>query len=84
MYNTEAVVRRYSVKKMLLKISQNSKLKPPVPESLFLVKMQVSSLRLSLKRQSDTGVFLCILRDFKNTFFKRTPPVSACDNAIKL
>ena len=46
---TEAVTRRCSVKKVFLKISGNSQ-KKPVPESLFLIKLQASA--------SGTGVFL--------------------------
>ena len=32
-----------------------------------------------LKRKSNTGVFLWTLRNFKNTFFYRTPPLAAFD-----
>ena len=35
----------------------------------FLIKLQTSGLQIYLKRDSDTGVFLCILQIFKNTFF---------------
>ena len=54
--NTEAVVQRCSVKKVLLDISQNSQ-KTPVRESI-LIKLQASGLQLYLKRDSGTGVFL--------------------------
>ena len=42
---TEAVAQTCSVKKVFLEISQNSQ-KMAVPESLFLIKLQVSGLQL--------------------------------------
>ena len=33
-------------------------------QSLFLIKLQASDLQLCLKRDSGTGVFLLILRNF--------------------
>ena len=37
----------------------------------FLIKLQVSGLQLYWKRGSGTGIFLWILRNFKNTFFTK-------------
>ena len=56
-FSTEAVVRRCSVKKMLLEISQNSQENPCARVSFF---NKVASLTLAtlLKRGSGTGVFL--------------------------
>ena len=53
----EAVVRRCSVKKMLLKISQDSQKNTCVRVS-FLIELQASGLQLYQKRDPGTGVFL--------------------------
>ena len=46
--------------------------------SIFLIKLQAWRSATLLKRDSNTGVFLCeICEIFKNTFFYRTPPVAA-------
>ena len=71
---SEAVSRRCSGKKVFLKISQNSQENTCARVS-FLNK--VTCLRPA-KRDSDTGVFLWILRNFKENFFYRTYPMSAC------
>ena len=55
--NTEAVVRRCSVKKVYLEISQNSQEKTCARFS-FLIKLQAWRLQLYWKRDSGTGVFL--------------------------
>ena len=66
---TEAVTWRCSVKKEFLKISQNSQEKTCVRVS-FLIKLQNSGLRpATLLKDSGTGVFLWILRNFLRTFF---------------
>ena len=46
-----------------------------MPGSLFN-KAAGSSLQLYYKRDSGTGVFMCILRNFKSILFYRTPPVT--------
>ena len=58
--HTEAVVQRCSVKKVFLKISQNSQENTCVGVSF----LQVLGLQLYEKRDSNTGVFLWILRNF--------------------
>ena len=55
---SEAVVRRCSVKKVFLEISQNSQENDCARDS-FLIKLQFYQ-----KRFSGTGVFLWVLRDF--------------------
>ena len=47
--------------------------KTPVPESPFLIKLQVRPTTL-LKKDTGTGVFLWILRNFKEHLFYKTPP----------
>ena len=44
---------------------------------LFLIKLQALSPAALFKRNFNTGVFLWSLRNFKNAFFYRTPPVAA-------
>ena len=53
----EEVFLRSSVKKLLLKISQNSQ-ENTCAEVSFLINLQVTSLKLYLKRDSNTGVLL--------------------------
>ena len=65
----EAVVWRFSVKKVFLKISQNSQRKN-LCWRLFFSK--VAGLRLYQKGNSGTGFFLWILRNFSDHFFYRT------------
>ena len=62
--SSEAVVRSCSVKKVFLKMLQNSQENTCARVS-FLIKLQAS------------GVFLWILQHLKNTFFYRTPLVAA-------
>ena len=64
--------RRCSVKKGV-EIFKNSQ-ETPVPESLFLIKLQVWGLQLYQKRLSVTGVFLWILKIFYTHLFYKTPP----------
>ena len=56
---------------MFLEISQN-----PHENTSYLVKLQAWGLRLAtlLKKVSDTGVFLRIVRIFQKHLFYRTPP----------
>ena len=54
---TEAVVKRCSAKKVLLKISQISQ-EIICARVSFLIKLQASSLHFYQKRESGTGVFL--------------------------
>ena len=44
---------------------------------LFLTKFQAWRPSTSLKRNSNTGLFLWILRNFEEQLFYRTPPVAA-------
>ena len=59
----EAATRGALWKKELLEISQNSQESVCVPVS-FLIKFLASGLQLYWKRDSDTGIFLWILRNF--------------------
>ena len=43
-------------------------------QGLFLIKLQTWGLQLYLIRDSGTGVFLWILRNFSEQLFHRTPP----------
>ena len=72
---TEATVCRFS-KQVFLKISQNSQ-KIHLCWSIFLIKFQAWRTAILLKRDSNAGVFLRILRIFNNSFFYRTPQVGA-------
>ena len=60
---SEAVARRCSVKEVFLTITQISQEKT-CAEVSFLIKLQAAGLQLCSKRDSGTGVFLSILRDF--------------------
>ena len=73
---SEAVSRRCSVEKVFLKISQILQENTCARVS-FSIKLQSSGLPLYQKRDSGTGVFLCILLNFQERFFYRTPPVAA-------
>ena len=72
----EAIAKRSSVKKVLLKFSQNS------PENTcnrdsFLTKLQAWGL-LFFEKESPRQVFSCEFCEiFKNTFFIKTSPVAA-------
>ena len=55
-------------KKMFLKFSQNLQEKKPVPESLFLIKLQADDCNF-IKKETDTDVFMWILRNFLRPTF---------------
>ena len=61
---------------MFQKISQISQ--KNTCSSLFLIKLQALESRTLLKRDSDTGVSCEICKNFKNTLFYGTPPVTVC------
>ena len=68
MVSTEAIAQRCSAKKIFLEISQNSHEIICVRQSTFFDK--VDNL---IKKETDTGVFLWILRNFSEHLFYRTP-----------
>ena len=55
-------------KKAVLEVSQNSQ-KNKCARVSFLIKLQARGLQLYLKRDSGTGVFLWILRNFQEHLF---------------
>ena len=59
----EAVAQRPSVKKLFLEILQNLQ-ENACGRASFLIKLQAWGLQLYEKRDSGTGVFLWILRNF--------------------
>ena len=69
--------RRCSIKKVLLKNSQNWQENTCVVSSLFFIKVSGLRPETLLKRDPDTGVFLWILQSFKKQTFYRTPLVAA-------
>ena len=71
-WTREAAARR-CFSKMFFKILQYSQ-KNRLHWSLFLIELQARPLGLF---DSNTGVFLWVLRNFYDSFFKRTPPVAA-------
>ena len=73
--NTEADVRKCSVKNILFKISPTSQ-ENTCNQSLFLNKVGGWELQVDLKRGSDTFVFLWIVRKFEGHLFYGTPPES--------
>ena len=78
----EAMVRRCSLKKVLLKISQNSQ-ETPVLESLFNKFADLYAYNC-IKRDSSTGLFLLILGNFWEHLFCRTPPVAASNKLLRV
>ena len=73
---SEAVARRYSVKKVFLEISQNSQ-EDSVPESPFLIKLQTEACNF-IKKEALAQVFSCEFSEIsKSIFSHRTPPVAA-------
>ena len=84
---TEAVVRRCSVKNVLLEISQNSQENTRVRAS-FLIKLQKKRKRLKkrlIEKETLAQVFSCEFCEIsKNTFSYRTPPWAApeWDNSL--
>ena len=67
-WKTEAVFRRCSVKKLSLKISQNSQ-KNTCARASFLIKLQAWVLQLYYKRGSGTSVFLWIFQNSSEHLF---------------
>ena len=65
-------------KKSVLKNLQNSQENTCIGVS-FLIKLQTWDFQLYWKRDSGTGIFQWILQSFWETFFYRTPPVTACN-----
>ena len=64
----EAVIRRFSVKKMFLEISQNS-LENTSARVYFLIKLQASACNV-IKKETLAQVFSCeFYKISKNTFF---------------
>ena len=73
---TEAVVRRCSVKKVFLEISQNSQENTRARRISFLIKFL--KIRLFFKNKTLARVFSCEFCEIsKNTFYYRTPLVAA-------
>ena len=69
---SKTITRWFSVKKTLLKVLQNSQENTCLRVS-FLLKLKASGLKLYLKRDSGTDVFLWILRNFyKHPFLQNT------------
>ena len=77
MFRTEAVAQRCSVKKVLLKISQNSQ-ENTCARASFLIKLQASGLQIYLKRDSGTGTFPCVLRNFQEHLFLENVSGGCC------
>ena len=74
--NTETVARRCSVKKVFLKVSQNSQENTSVRVS-FLIKLRPEAC-IFIKKESLAQVFYCeFYKNFKKTFFYRIPLVVA-------
>ena len=65
---------------MFLEISQNSQ-ENTYTRVCLLIKLQAWGLQLYWKRDSGTGVFLWILRNFYEHFLYRTPPVAASETS---
>ena len=77
----EAVVRRCSVKKVFLEISQNSQENTCARVSFFN-KVAGKACNF-IKKESLTQVFSCEFCEIsKNNFFYRTPPVAASGGSI--
>ena len=77
--NAEAVVRRCSVKKVFLEISQNSQ-ENTCARDFLLIKLQAKACNF-IKKESLAQVFSCeFYKISRNTFSYRTPPVAASDN----
>ena len=66
---TEAFAQRCSLKKVFLEISQKLNGKGTCSRVSFLIKLQASDLQIYLKRDSGTGAFLRILRNFQEHLF---------------
>ena len=74
--SSEAVVRRCSVEKVFLEISQNSR-EITCTRVPFLIKLQASVCNF-IKKETLAPVFSCAFCEIsKNILFYRTPPVAA-------
>ena len=73
--NLEAAARRCPVKKVLLKISQNSQENTCTRVTLFIM-LQAWDMQLSLKNRLAQAFFCEFCEIFKNTFFNWTPLVA--------
>ena len=79
--STEAVAKRCSVKRVLLKISQDSQ-ENTCARFSFLIQVQASACNF-IKKETQAQVFSCEFCEiFKNTIFHRTPPVPASRSKI--
>ena len=76
----EAVVRRCSIKKVFLKISQNSQ-EDTCARISFLIKLQAWELQLYKKETLAQVLSFEVYEVFNNTYFYRTPPVAVSDTA---
>ena len=74
-FETEAVAQRCSLKKMFLKISQNSQ-ENTCPRDSLLIKLQA--------RGSEEETLAYVVQTFKNTYFYRTPLVESHKNIFLL
>ena len=75
---SEAVAQRCSVKKLFLKISQNSQ-ENTCARFSFLKKLQADVCNF-IKKETLAQVLSCeFCENFKNTFLYRTPAVAASD-----
>ena len=78
----EVVPRRCSLKKLILKFTQNSRVNTCATVS-FSIKLQISAGNF-IKKETLTRVFSCEFCEFfKNTFFRRTPTVAASEKRIR-
>ena len=79
----ETVVKRCSVKKVFLEISQNSQ-KNTSARFSFLIKRQVAGCNF-IKKETLALVFFCEFCEIsKNTFFHRTPLVAVSEMVTKV
>ena len=74
---TEAVARRYSVKKVFLKISLNSQ-ENTCTRVFFWIKLQALACNF-IKKDSGTVVSREFCKIFEKTIFYRTPPMAASE-----
>ena len=72
LWNSRSSHRRCSIKKVFLRIPQNSQ-EITCARVSFLIKFQASGLQFYEKRDSGAGVFLWILRNLQEGSFYRTP-----------
>ena len=82
--NREAVVRRCSVEKVFLEISQNAKGKHLCQGLVFNKVAGLEALRFLLKKKTLPQVFSCEFYEIsKNIFFHRTTAVAASDLLLR-